>query len=170
MENKYHLTNKNYSYREFKPLIKGPIFVSLHSDCKKIIKKSNDRLKIAMAKDKSLYGINTGFGELCNVKIKNKDLNQLQINLVRSHASGIGDPMSAGLVRAILFLKILTYIKGFSGIRYEVVDILIKFLNNDIIPFVPKKGSVGASGDLAPLAHIALTLIGEGYVFMEGKK
>ena len=170
MENKYHLTNKNYSYREFKPLFKGPIFVSLHSDCKKNIKKSNDRLKIAMAKDKSLYGINTGFGELCNVKIKYKDLNQLQINLVRSHASGIGDPMSAGLVRTILFLKILTYIKGFSGIRYEVVDILIKFLNNDIIPFVPKKGSVGASGDLAPLAHIALTLIGEGYVFIEGKK
>ena len=123
-----------------------------------------------MAKDKSLYGINTGFGELCNVKIKYKDLNQLQINLVRSHASGIGDPMSAGLVRTILFLKILTYIKGFSGIRYEVIDILIKFLNNDIIPFVPKKGSVGASGDLAPLAHIALTLIGEGYVFIKGKK
>ena len=70
MENKYHLTNKNYSYREFKPLFRGPIFVSLHSDCKKIIKKSNDRLKIAMAKDKSLYGINTGFGELCNIKIK----------------------------------------------------------------------------------------------------
>ncbi|MGE0173877.1 MAG: histidine ammonia-lyase [Oligoflexales bacterium] len=115
------------------------------------------------------YGINTGFGFLSNVKINQGDLSALQQNLVRSHACGVGNPSSAEVVRGLLLLRVHTFCVGYSGISRQVVDTLLRFLKHDILPVIPEQGSVGASGDLAPLAHLALGLMGEGRCFFEGE-
>jgi len=115
------------------------------------------------------YGINTGFGALSQKIIPAKDLKQLQINLVRSHCTGVGSPLTPEVTRASMFLRLICLLKGNSGVRKDVIELLVDFLNHNIIPHVPSRGSVGASGDLAPLAHIALCLIGEGQVFYEDK-
>lgn len=115
------------------------------------------------------YGINTGFGALSQKIIPAKDLKQLQINLVRSHCTGVGSPLSPEFTRAAMFLRLICLLKGHSGVRQEVIELMVDFLNHNIIPYVPSRGSVGASGDLAPLAHIALCLIGEGKVTYQNK-
>lgn len=120
-------------------------------------------------KGKPVYGINTGFGALSSMHIQEKDLAQLQVNLIRSHCTGVGKPFSKEVTRAIMLLRANCLISGFSGVEPKTVELLIEFLNNHITPVVPEKGSVGASGDLAPLSHIALALIGEGEVEYEGK-
>ncbi|MBY0413267.1 MAG: aromatic amino acid ammonia-lyase, partial [Bdellovibrionales bacterium] len=116
-----------------------------------------------------VYGINTGFGALSSMHIAEKDLAQLQVNLIRSHCTGVGRAFSREITRAIMLLRANCLISGFSGVEPYVVELLLDFLNSDITPVVPEKGSVGASGDLAPLSHIALALIGEGEVEFEGK-
>lgn len=166
---KINISLRPMSFKDFSPLFQGPVKVELDKKCKKNIEESNRILKNQIQNGVTIYGVNTGFGDLCNIKIKTEDQFKLQNNLVRSHASGIGNPLSIGIVRSILVLKILTYIKGYSGIRYTLVNTIINLLNNDIIPVIPEKGSVGASGDLAPLAHMALAIIGEGEVFYNGK-
>jgi len=113
----------------------------------------------------SIYGINTGFGSLCNTVIPEFDLDQLQYNLVRSHACGTGNHISKDSSRLVLLLKIISLSKGNSCIRTETLKFLIKLYNEDIIPVIPEMGSLGASGDLAPLAHLSLPLIGEGFVW-----
>jgi len=123
-----------------------------------------------VASDETAYGINTGFGKLSDVRIGAGDLQQLQRNLVRSHACGLGEPLDEPEVRAMLLLRGNVLAKGLSGVRYEVIDLLIGLLNRRVHPVIPAKGSVGASGDLAPLAHLALVLIGEGEVFFEGAR
>jgi histidine ammonia-lyase len=110
----------------------------------------------------SVYGVNTGFGKLADVRIPPEKLAQLQTNLVRSHACGLGDPLSAAESRAILLLRANVLAKGLSGIRPELLQLLAAMLNAGVTPVIPAKGSVGASGDLAPLAHLALVVIGEG--------
>jgi len=116
----------------------------------------------------AVYGVNTGFGKLANQRIAKPDLATLQLNLLRSHAVGVGEPMSAAVVRLILLMKAASLARGFSGIREVVIDRLIAFYNLGITPVIPCQGSVGASGDLAPLAHLCLPLIGEGEVFLGG--
>ncbi len=116
------------------------------------------------------YGVSTGFGKLADVHIPPDKLEQLQVNLVRSHCAGVGRPLSEPEVRAMMLLRANVLTLGFSGIRLEVIQLLVAMLNKNICPVVPEKGSVGASGDLAPLAHLALTLLGEGEVFFEGKR
>ena len=113
-------------------------------------------------RDDPTYGITTGFGNFAEVKIPPESLSQLQINLVRSHAAGVGDPLPVDVVRAMMALRANVLAKGFSGIRVETLDLLLELLNRQVHPVVPSRGSVGASGDLAPLAHLALVLIGEG--------
>ncbi len=120
-------------------------------------------------KGKPVYGINTGFGALSSKHIEEKDLAQLQVNLIRSHCTGVGKPFSKEITRAIMLLRANCLISGFSGVEPSTVELLLEFLNQHITPVVPEKGSVGASGDLAPLSHIALALIGEGEVEYEGK-
>lgn len=120
-------------------------------------------------KGKPVYGINTGFGALSSKHIEEKDLAQLQVNLIRSHCTGVGKPFSKEITRAIMLLRANCLISGFSGVEPSTVELLLDFLNQHITPVVPEKGSVGASGDLAPLSHIALALIGEGEVEYEGK-
>src|SRR5688572_17197208 len=114
--------------------------------------------------DTPTYGINTGFGSFADVKIPHDSLSQLQVNLLRSHAAGVGEPLPIPVVRAAMALRANVLAKGYSGIRVETLDLLVELLNRGIHPVVPSRGSVGASGDLAPLAHIALVLIGEGSV------
>lgn len=115
--------------------------------------------------DAPVYGINTGFGSFAETRIDRDDLAQLQINLVRSHSAGVGEPLPVRAVRASMALRANVLAKGFSGIRLDTLDALVALLNRGVHPYVPSRGSVGASGDLAPLAHISLVLIGEGDVW-----
>ena len=115
-----------------------------------------------------VYGVNTGFGALAETRIHEHDIAALQRNLVRSHACGVGPDLGRAEVRAMMLLRAQVVALGYSGVRVEVVDMLLSMLNADVVPRVPSKGSVGASGDLAPLAHLALALIGEGEVVVEG--
>jgi histidine ammonia-lyase len=115
-----------------------------------------------------IYGINTGFGSLYNVKISNENLSQLQENLVKSHACGTGEEVPEEIVKIMLLLKIQSLSYGHSGVQLETVERLIDFYNNDILPVIYNQGSLGASGDLAPLAHLSLPLLGEGEVYMDG--
>ena len=110
-----------------------------------------------------MYGINTGFGALAETIIPRRDLQQLQLNLLRSHAAGVGEPLPVRAVRATMALRANVLAKGFSGIRRDTIEHLLALLNRRVHPVVPSRGSVGASGDLAPLAHLSLVLIGEGF-------
>ena len=123
-----------------------------------------------IARDTVVYGVNTGFGKLADVRIPRGEIGALQLNLVRSHACGIGSPLSEPEVRAMMLLRANVLALGFSGIRLKVIQLLCEMLNGRVHPIVPEKGSVGASGDLAPLAHLALSLIGEGEAFFDGKR
>jgi histidine ammonia-lyase len=117
-------------------------------------------------RDEPTYGINTGFGGFADVRIPAESLDALQVNLLRSHAAGVGNPLPIPVVRATMALRANVLAKGFSGIRLETLELLIELLNRRVHPVVPSRGSVGASGDLAPLAHLSLVLIGEGEVFV----
>src|SRR5438445_1477599 len=123
-----------------------------------------------VARDAVVYGVTTGFGKLSDVRIPQSELRQLQLNLVRSHACGIGNPLSEAEVRAMMVLRANVLALGFSWIRCEVIELLCEMLNLRVCPVVPEKGSVGASGDLAALAHLALGLIGEGEAFFEWER
>jgi histidine ammonia-lyase len=136
--------------------------VTLAPSARQAMQASVDAVRRVIATDKASYGINTGFGALARQRISRDQLAQLQYNLVRSHACGVGEPLADGLVRRILLLKANSLAIGNSGIRPEVVETLLALLNHDVLPIIPAKGSVGASGDLAPLAHMTLALIGEG--------
>ena len=164
------ISTRSYSYRDFALLFDGPVCVSLTKNSFYNLKQSYKRLLAKINTGETIYGVNTGFGNLSKIKIDPKDQKDLQLNLVRSHASGVGNPLELGLIRTIFVLKLLTYVKGYSGIRPAVAEKIVQFLNNDILPVIPEKGSVGASGDLAPLGHMALALIGEGKVFYNGKE
>src|SRR3989454_10008405 len=120
-----------------------------------------------IARDDVVYGVSTGFGKLSDVRIPHDALAELQLNLVRSHACGIGNPLSEPEARAMMLLRANVLALGFSGIRLEIIEMLCELLNHHVCPVIPEKGSVGASGDLAPLAHLALSLIGEGEAFFQ---
>ncbi|WP_323787637.1 histidine ammonia-lyase [Psychroserpens sp.] len=140
--------------------------IELSTDAINKILRCRDYLNVKMQEeDKPIYGINTGFGSLCNVKISKDKLTQLQENLVMSHACGIGDLVPKEVVKLMLFLKIQSLSYGHSGVQLTTVERLIFFFNNDILPLVYTQGSLGASGDLAPLAHLSLPIIGKGEVY-----
>lgn len=145
--------------------------LALSEEAKVNIQKCREYLdKKMQSQTDPIYGINTGFGSLCNVKISNENLSQLQENLVKSHACGTGDEVPNAIVKLMLLLKIQSLSYGNSGVQLETVERLIEFFNHDILPIIYTQGSLGASGDLAPLAHLSLPLLGEGEVFFEGKK
>ena len=163
------ILDKNYSYQEFTPLLLSPTKITINKDSKKKIRESYNRLTEIIISGKTVYGVNTGFGQLSQIKIDKEDQRKLQLNLIRSHSAGIGDNLDAGIIRVAMALKLLNYARGYSGVHPDTATQLVKFLNYNLIPVVPEKGSVGASGDLAPLAHIASALIGEGKI-MHNKK
>jgi len=134
------------------------------------IRESREVIEKIVEQGGVVYGVSTGFGKLAEVQIPAGELRQLQLNLVRSHACGIGRPLSIPEVRAMILLRANVLALGLSGIRLEVIELLCALLNRGVHPVIPEKGSVGASGDLAPLAHLALTLIGEGEAFYEGER
>ena len=148
----------------------GPPAVTLTPSFRNAVRASAARVQAATAGDAAVYGVNTGFGKLALKRIARDDLETLQLRLLRSHAVGVGEPLSARVVRLILVLKAASLARGFSGVREAVIDALLALHNADVIPVVPSQGSVGASGDLAPLAHLCLPLIGEGEVWMGGQR
>jgi len=145
--------------------------LALSEEAKVNIQKCRNYLdKKMQSQTDPIYGINTGFGSLCNVKISNENLSQLQENLVKSHACGTGDEVPNAIVKLMLLLKIQSLSYGNSGVQLETVERLIEFYNHDVLPIIYTQGSLGASGDLAPLAHLSLPLLGEGEVYYDGKK
>jgi len=144
--------------------------VTISSDACVRMKASRRVVEAVVARGETAYGINTGFGKLADVRIPPDELVALQRNLVRSHACGVGEPLWEAEVRAMLLLRANVLAKGHSGVRVRVAELLTAMLNHRIHPVVPSRGSVGASGDLAPLAHLALVLIGEGEVFFRGER
>ncbi|MFZ0418274.1 MAG: histidine ammonia-lyase [Candidatus Sulfotelmatobacter sp.] len=136
--------------------------VLLSADARAAVDRARAVVDEIVANNKLAYAITTGVGKLSDVRIVGDQIRELQINLVRSHAVGIGDPLSAAETRAMMLLRANSLAKGYSGVRAIVIDTLCEMLNRGVIPYVPSQGSVGASGDLAPLAHLALALIGEG--------
>ncbi|MFZ5539847.1 MAG: histidine ammonia-lyase [Pseudomonadota bacterium] len=143
--------------------------IALDPACRAGIEASAQAVARIVARGDPAYGINTGFGKLARVRIADDQLAQLQINLVRSHAVGVGPLLDDDTVRLVLLLKIASLARGHSGVRPALIDALVRLYNAQIVPCIPAQGSVGASGDLAPLAHLALPLIGEGEVRVDGR-
>lgn len=133
------------------------------------VKKTRAFVERKLKSSEPFYGINTGFGMLANKRISEKDLDRLQENLVLSHAVGVGSPFPVPIARLMMLLRANVLAKGYSGVRPETLGLLVEMINKDVVPVIPEKGSVGASGDLAPLAHIALAMMGRGNVFYRGK-
>jgi histidine ammonia-lyase len=144
--------------------------VEIAAEARARMDASRATIEDILAAGQTVYGVNTGFGKLSDVRIPPESLAQLQTNLVRSHAAGVGNPLSEAESRAMLLLRANVLAKGFSGNRPELVDLLVAMLNAGVHPVIPEKGSVGASGDLAPLAHLALVIMGEGEAFYRGKR
>jgi histidine ammonia-lyase len=136
---------------------------------RKAVRASHSALAARLDAGEVMYGVNTGFGKLAGTRIAPDALVQLQLNLVRSHASGVGDPLPRPVVRLVLALKALSLARGASAVREETVEALLRLLEADVLPVIPARGSVGASGDLAPLAHMSMLLIGEGEATIEGR-
>ena len=134
------------------------------------VARTSDLIERWVREKRVIYGITTGFGALCNVTISAKDTRRLQENILMSHAAGVGEPLPEPVVRAIMALRVHDLCLGYSGCRMETIRYLLNFLNQGITPVVPEKGSVGASGDLAPTAHLGLVLIGKGEAFSRGKR
>jgi len=168
---KIFVDGENLKIEDVVALADGKAHVEYSEDTKKKMKKCRGFVEAILEKDDAVYGINTGFGMLSDVKIAHENLEELQINLIRSHAIAIGEPFDKRTVRAIMLLRANVLAKGYSGITLETFDKLLELINLDVYPHIPCQGSVGASGDLAPLAHLALVLCGEGYVFdKDGQK
>ncbi|MHC6227813.1 histidine ammonia-lyase [Pseudomonas sp. X10] len=154
---------------QLRNLYRQPLSVSLDASADAPIEASVACVERIIAEDRTAYGINTGFGLLASTRIASHDLENLQRSLVLSHAAGIGAPLDDDMVRLIMVLKINSLSRGFSGIRRKVIDALIALVNAEVYPHIPLKGSVGASGDLAPLAHMSLVLLGEGKARHKGQ-
>lgn len=169
--NTFTITNEWVSLEKLDEILSSNTTLALSEEAKAAILKCRAYLDEKVAKsDRLIYGINTGFGSLCDTAISSEDLEQLQRNLVLSHACGMGERVPEEIVRRLLILKIMGLSHGASGVQLETVERLVFFFNNHIHPVVFQQGSLGASGDLAPLAHLVLPLLGEGTVLFEGKE
>ena len=157
------------SLAQLRAIYQQPVTLSLDASASAQIEASVACVEQILAENRTAYGINTGFGLLASTRIASEDLENLQRSLVLSHAAGVGQPISDELVRLIMVLKVNSLSRGFSGIRRVVIDALIALINAEVYPHIPLKGSVGASGDLAPLAHMSLVLLGEGKARYKGE-
>lgn len=150
-------------------ILAGPCQVRLADGAREVVISSFETLKALIAKGKPIYAVNTGFGKLASIRIDDGDLAELQRNLILSHAAGTGELLDDNIVRLILVMKATALAQGYSGVRFEVVEALLKLANAGVYPAIPAKGSVGASGDLAPLSHMAAALLGLGEVRHQGQ-
>jgi len=164
------IDGKTLTHSDVTAVAMGKAQVVVCADAVSRMQKSRDVVERIIRGDEAVYGINTGFGALVSERISNDDLEQLQINLVRSHACAIGEPMSIEATRAMMVCRANSLAVGNSGSTVQTVEQIINYLNNNVTPVVPRIGSLGASGDLAPLAHLALALIGEGRVWYNGNQ
>jgi len=164
------LNGQTLTLTEIATMAFGEAPVKVSSSARPRVLASRKVIEDIVGRDDIVYGVSTGFGKLSDVRIPHDALAELQLNLVRSHACGIGNPLSEPEVRAMMLLRANVLALGFSGIRLEIIDTLCELLNRRVSPVIPEKGSVGASGDLAPLAHLALSLIGEGEAFFKGER
>lgn len=171
MDNTFYISTENISAEELFTAFSSGSSVALAEDSIQAIRKCREYLEDKISTNKDLiYGINTGFGSLYGKRISKSELESLQQNLVRSHACGTGAEIPQEIVRLIILLKIKSLAFGHSGVRVALVERLIFFYNHDVTPVIYEQGSLGASGDLAPLAHLSLALIGEGEVYYKGEK
>jgi histidine ammonia-lyase len=171
MEHMHYISSEVLNLETLHDIISQHKSIALSEEAKVNIQKCRTYLDQKMASEEApIYGINTGFGSLCNVKISKENLSQLQENLVKSHACGTGDEVPSQIVKLMLLLKIQSLSYGHSGVQLQTVERLLDFYNNDVLPVIYTQGSLGASGDLAPLAHLSLPLLGEGEVYFEGIK
>lgn len=156
------------SYDQLNRIYKGPVRVSLCDECLEGVERSAEVVDEVIQEGRTVYGINTGFGLLANTKISPEELETLQRSIVMSHAAGVGEYLDDNTVRLAMVLKINSLARGMSGVRASIINALMTLLNSEIYPCIPSKGSVGASGDLAPLAHMAAVLLGEGFARHKG--
>ena len=165
---KLTIENQLVGLADLRAAWRGPLTVTLADNARRRIAESNELVADLVASGEQVYGVNTGFGQLAQVRIEEDELTHLQENLVRSHAVGVGDDLDDDIVRLVMLMKVIALAEGFSGVRLELVDALCALINNNIYPRIPAQGSVGASGDLAPLAHMAGVLIGVGEARVAG--
>ncbi len=159
---KLTVDNQQVTLAELRDAWREPVTVRIGKDSRRKIAASNEFIDDVVAGGQQVYGVNTGFGQLAQVRISNDELAHLQENLVKSHATGVGECLGDEIVRLVMLMKVIALAEGFSGVRLELVDALCALINNNIYPCIPSQGAVGASGDLAPLAHMAGVLIGVG--------
>ncbi|MCA2960652.1 MAG: histidine ammonia-lyase [Silvanigrellales bacterium] len=164
------LTGEDLSLKDFICIARHGVPVELGNAALVGVRRARECIERRLASGEIFYGINTGFGALADVHIPSDKVTPLQLNLIRSHACGVGEPLPAEVVRGVLALRIQTMLRGNSGVTESTIRLMAEFLNRDILPVVPSKGSVGACGDLAPLAHVALALVGEGDVLHGGER
>ncbi|MBD8036836.1 histidine ammonia-lyase [Solibacillus sp. A46] len=162
------LNGQNLSMGQLAQILYSKEKVEIAEEAKVRVVKSREAVERIVQQDKTVYGINTGFGKFSDVKIAEQEVSKLQVNLIRSHACGFGEPFTEKVAKAMMVLRLNALLKGLSGIRLEVLERLLYMINEDVIPVIPQQGSLGASGDLAPLSHLVLALIGEGDVFVNG--
>ncbi len=151
-------------------ILAGPVHLALAPEAGAIVVRGAEAIAKLIAGGEAIYGVNTGFGKLASQRIGDADLERLQVNLVRSHAAGTGQPLPAPVVRLLMTIKAASLAAGHSGIRPATLDLLIAMVTKEVLPVIPRQGSVGASGDLAPLAHMSLVLIGEGEAVYAGER
>ncbi len=161
----FALDGKNVDFENLSEIVNLKVPLKLSKSARSQIERSRRFIEKKMSSGEAIYGVNTGFGSFSSVRISESQLQQLQVNLIRSHSCGIGQPFDPNQTRALMILRANTLARGHSGVRVQVVEKILEFLNHHVIPVVPSQGSVGASGDLAPLSHLALSLIGEGQVW-----
>ncbi len=164
------LTGSNLDLEKVKQIVTGFETVTISKESLEEVKKSRKAVEDYLDQHQVIYGINTGFGKFSDVEIEDGDLDELQLNLIHSHACGVGEPFSEQVSRAMILLRANALLKGYSGVRPVIIERLIDLLNHRIHPVIPQQGSLGASGDLAPLAHLALVLLGEGEVYYQGEQ
>lgn len=164
-----HLNGNDLSLEDFEQIVLHRTPVLLEPDARERVVEAREVVDALLAGDRVAYAITTGVGQLADVRISAEQARELQINLVRSHAVGVGEPLTENESRAMMLLRANSLAKGFSGVRPVVIETLCHMLNRGVHPVIPSQGSVGASGDLAPLAHLALVLIGEGEAWFEGR-
>jgi histidine ammonia-lyase len=159
------ISGNSLTTEKTKEIVDKNLKIELSPGARGSIKRSRAVIEKWINSGEVIYGVTTGFGEFKDVKIPQKDIEKLQHNLIISHSAGVGEPLPKNIVRLMLLLRINSLAKGFSGVRLELAEHLIKIFNLGIVPFIPSQGSVGSSGDLAPLAHMASFIIGEGYAY-----
>src|SRR3954471_8135778 len=161
-----HLTGNDLTLEELSEVVYQKRAVLLAPDARAAVERARAVVDDILTNNKLAYAITTGVGKLSDVRISPDQSRELQVNLLRSHAVGVGEPLTEAETRAMILLRANSLAKGFSGVRPVVIDTLCEMLNRGVHPVIPSQGSVGASGDLAPLAHLALVLIGEGEAFV----